>query len=71
MSTGNVNNKVTNDVTNWKNALADAELGLEKAQVDVTRWKGTIAVIRDRIKQGASWPGQQSSGHAETQQHSV
>jgi len=56
MSTDNVKNDVTNDGTKWVTVLADAQAGLERAQRDVRQWKGTIAVIRKRIKDGSRWP---------------
>jgi hypothetical protein len=51
-------------------ALEDARVGLEKAQRDVSQWKGAIAVIRRKINAGAPWP-EQLDGRKSGQQHSV
>lgn len=71
MVTNHVKSNVTTNVTRWEKALSDAEHGLEKAQQDAAQWKGTVAVIRDRIKHGAPWPGEQSDGRGEARQRSV
>lgn len=61
MVTKVVKKNVTKNGTKWEQALADAEVGLGKAKKDVMQWRGTIAVIRGKIKQGASWPGDNAS----------
>jgi hypothetical protein len=60
------NNKVKKNVTtyvkpSWREALHDAERGLEKAQLDVMRWKGTIQICRKKVAEDAHWPGTKPS----------
>ncbi len=57
MVTVRVKKNVTDGVTKWKEALSDAQQQLEKAQKDISGWKGVIQICRKRIAEGATWPG--------------
>jgi hypothetical protein len=50
-------------------ALNDAQVGLEKAKQTVASWKATIQVCRQKIAEGAPWPGGNSDSTIGTQQH--
>jgi uncharacterized UPF0160 family protein len=62
-----VKNNVTNDVTGWREALRDAEAGLDKTTKEVASWKATIRLFRKRIAEDASFPLPTAIEH----QHSI
>ena len=56
----------------WKEALADAEQGIEKATKELADWKAVAAICRKRIAQNAKWPNSAQLRDRELgQQHSV
>ena len=56
--TKRVNKIVTNNVTEWSEALTDAKKRLAQAQKEVACWKGVIQICHKRIEAKAPWPGQ-------------
>jgi len=61
MVTKNVKKNVTNSVTKWEEALADAQQHLERAKREVATWKGAIQICRKRMGDNAPWPGESAS----------
>jgi len=44
-------------LSGWSGALADAEEKVRKTRQELDEWKSVARVCRERVEQGAPWPG--------------